>query len=1809
MRIIRTEPGYDIQTKEGGLTVSTWLKLVGTLCVSIILACAPCPLYAGPAAGNDFTVASFSPVGLVQGRPTIRVSFSAPVVDRNVVNKPAAPDKFPLIATPWLAGEGKWTDPATFVFTPLTNLARATKYRVLVDENLRDASGRLIAGRQMFEFYTDPLRFLKARQVDLTQNNNVVIELSFSMPVSPVRIRGFLNILNDKGQYLSYSVRGSVPSPTVVVTTQSYQGPKVVVDIAPGLVGSVGPIGLETPVKQELAISRELDIREANPQSRYPEKSGIFFSTSVPPDMRSLPRFIELSPKMDFSVEPEYNGFSIQGDFKPRQRVTVTVRKGLPAQQGKPLQAEFKKAFIFPDMDPAINFPASGTFLSPTGELRIPIETVNMEAITLTLWRLYENNIPLALRPQNYELVPKDLSRLVAKKEARIDAPFNETIRRAIDLRELAADAKGLFLLTAQDANGEYWGDAQQVVSVTDIGISAKVYSDGVTLWANSISGLTPIADASVRVYSTSNQLIAEGKTDAEGAFSSYRRDPWDEQLLPAVVTVATKDDVSYLRLDESLLAEAGFDIGGRPYLRRGYEAFCFTPRGVFRPGEKVDISAFVRDGKRMIPASFPLTFSVRGSTGRLLKQGTAMLSAQGAATFQVELPRGAPTGTYTAQVSVPGDERGSIGSCTFHVEEFAAPRLEVSLTSEIASLVSGGTIPLSIKSSYLFGAPASGLAWEGEVRFLPRSFQADGWGAFSFGDRERQFEPYTDALGQGRLDADGTATTEYEVKSDINPPSMLDLLFLVRVMEDGGRWVPQAIKIPFHPYPFFVGIEAPKGDIAPQKASTFRVAAVAPDGKPSDVKELSASLQRVVTHYSLVRNGNQTRAQKQEELVPVQDARIQLSAGIGTYAITPATSGEYLLRFEDPESGSAASLRFYAWSGAAGAGSGLLDRVVMTADKARYAVGETAEIAIRSPFKGLFHFSVETDREIFRKVVRMDDTATTVKFVVTPEMGPNAYCIVSAIRPVLADEEWGPHRALGVIPVAVDQSSAKLDVSIEAPETVEPGSSVNVGVLLRKADGTGASGEVAIALVDEGVLSLTDFATPDPWSFFTARRALGASIFDLYDQLMPLESRATALLHPAGGAGEDAMAALRANLSPVEARRFRILSVFVPSVTTDESGKASVTIEIPEFSGKGRIMAVAAAGAQFGSGQKMVQIARDVVVEPTLPRAAAPGDSFIMPVKVFSTRTAPTSVALKVTTTGSLSVRGDSTTTVAFGPDKKDDLVFFTIDAGDSAGVSSVTLESAWGSKTYSETTELAVRPSFPRVTLSGTGVVSGDSTVSVTLPGGWLKGTRKGVFVAGTSPAVDLARAAQFLMSYPYGCLEQTVSGAWPILAAPGIAADIDPLLVNKEEQSRSMDRIIRSVQALQLYDGSFTTWPGEAWTSPWTSVYATHFLLEAKKAGFSFPEEVLTAAMNWLKQTLSREDAPEADEGKQINTTKAYAAYVLALAEEAPLGWMMHLADNIDSLYPSGRLLLAAAYGAANQPQVAKRILGDIAPSTIATHGGATLESGVRNSALQLLAWTAVDPMSAQAMTVAGGLMTSLSGNQWRTTQENGMGILALSRFLEKTESARKPVEATVNDASGKNLASMPVGGKTSVAIGPDGPDGLSVITRGAGSVYYTWSLSGVPVKATKEYDQGIRIRRSFADQNGKAVSPANPMQQGARIVVTLTVTPSAPVNDLVVADVLPAGFEIENPRLAGDADKASEEENTDKSRGIRAEIRDDRLVVFLDHVDKPMTYQYAVRAVTKGTFSLPPVAAECMYNPGIRSLNGAGRIEIR
>lgn len=1750
----------------------------------------------GAVQDGEFSVATFTPQGIVKGKPAVTVVFSQPAAAKESVGRPVAADKLPLTFSPRLRGEGKWTDEKTFVFTPSSALPQATLFRCTVSDALRDLQGRRLSGRQTFEFSTEALKLLSVRQSDFS-NDRATLDLNFNLPVTPQRLRGFLTILNEQKGTVEYTVFGNAPASMVQVAFYPSDASKFTAVVAPGLTSDAGPLGTTTTGQIPVTVTRQIEITSLFAQSRSADQGVIRVSTSVGADLASVRQYVELSPAGSFTVEPEYNGFSIVGDFAPRQRVTVTIKKGLPSSYGTALARDFTQAVIFPDMEPGVTFPTGGSVLSPAGDLRIPIETINTDEISLNLWRVYENNIPVAMSGYS---VPRELARLVASKKAYPQGKLNEAARRAIDLREFAGDAKGVFLLTANLGDGEYWSEVEQLVAVTDLGVVARVFPDGITVWVNSILGMKPVPGATVRVYSKSNQVLISGETDESGLWAWRGTSDWDSQLTPWLVTVEKRNDLSFLRLENDLLADNSFDTGGRAW-KKGYDAMLFAPRGVFRPGETVDLSAIVRNEKWMPPEAFPLLFVVRSSMGREVARGTAMLTAEGMGSFALPLAAAAPTGKYSATVELPGGE--VLGRTEFFVEDFVAPRLEVKATSDRAALAPGEELTVNLSSLYLFGAPAAGLPFEGEIMARAIPFQHEKWRAFVFGDSTKTFETVSEPLDGGTLDGDGKGTLSYEPPEGWAPPSAVRLTVLTRVMEESGRWVNASLNIPFNPYPVYLGIQSPEGERNTGKETAVRVAAVTPEGQPSDLERVTASLFMVQRHYNLVRTGNQSRYQEQKEFVPQTEEAVNLKEGVGTFSFTPKSQGEYLLRFTDEASGSTASTTMFVWApyGAQeSSGSSLPDRVTIALDKEKYAPGDKAAVTLRSPFPGNLLITVETDRELFRSVVTLDKGSATVEIPVTQEMVPNGYVTAWVVRPVVAGEPWGSHRAIGIAPIFVEQGQKRLSVALSAPERTQPGEPLTVQGTITDGSGAPRAGEVVLFFVDEGVLALTGFATPDPWEFFMGRRARSASGYDLYDNLLPLEGRDTPLLKAGGGAAAME-AALRMGMSPMAARSFVILSIVSGRFTADDKGQFSATLSIPEFTGKGRLMAVAASKDLFGKGEAQVTIARDVTAELSLPRAVSPADAFEAPLKLFSSSDEERQVTVTIAADGALGLSGEKTFSATL-PKRGDNALFqVPFTAAGEAGRGAVTVTTEWNGGRSVQTLDLPVRPAYPRISRSGSGTAKANAPATVTIPREWFPGTEEGRLVLSGLPSLQLLGAVSFLRQYPYGCLEQTVSGAWPLLVLPDILADVDPELVNEDSRSAALATRIRQISAMQLYDGGFASWPGNATAYPWGSVYAAHLLVEAKKSGAALSDDLVNNALGYLRRLLPL--APEGDGEAALSenlTVKAYASYVLALAGDAPLGWMAYIKENDAHLRSSGAIFLAGAYALAENSPEPLKALGTGAPGL--QGGETTFETASRTNALKLLMWTAVDPLSSAAAQLAQGLIGEASANRWNTTQDNAMGVLALGRWLVKTRDARKPFTGRLTDGAGKDVASFTDEKAASVELRNLPAGDLTLTIEGEGSAYYAWTSSGVPLKAPAPSNNGLTVKRAWQDTKGKALTPGTPIAHGTRVEVTLTVRPAAPMRNIVVVDMLPGGMEIENPRLTGGGDD-------EPSGGIRSEMRDDRLILFIDFADGPVTYKYLLRAVSRGTFVLPPLAGEGMYAPDIASVTATGKIEIR
>ena len=1754
-------------------------------------------LISAPAAPAAMT--SFSPAGTTTDNPQLKAVFSSPMVGEDAVGKIVGVSDFPFEISPPIIADGRWESPTVFTADLIAPLPKATAFVVT-------EAGSRPGGK--FNFQTEPLSLISASQASYSLSAgaaNVRIKLEFNLPVPPARLASFLTIVTPTNRKLNFSSIGGLPSRTIMLETALTGGNinenKLILTIAKGLTASVGSLALEKEINQVIDVSPVLEIIDTS-VSNY--DGSIFIETNNRINIEKAQQFITIEPASGFRLESRWNGFAITGDFKPRQRVAVNIKKGLPAaDDNTKLPNDFQKAFIIPDRPPTVSFPASGMFLSPSVGTKIPVETVNISDLDITLWRLYESNIPYVLRNEYFRYnFPSDMSARVAKRTAKISSTPNETVRRAIDIKSLVSEEEseplqGLYLLTANEKGAYSWQQAEQIVSLSDIGLTARIWPGGVLIWANSISQAKPIENALIRIYDASSQRVAHGRTDSQGLCRYF---PSDLNAKPVLITAAKEGDVSFIQLNNPLITHETFDTSGRAWVTSGYDGMLFTPRGVYRPGETVNAKAIVREAGGGVPSNFPVLYAARDSMGRTFSKGTADLSAQGAADIEFDLSDTAPTGEYAVELYIPGKEGSPFAAVRFSVESFAPPRIEVGMKradAEGSFIFKGENAAFEISSKYLFGAPSANMPWSLKYHAVAGDFVPIGekWAAFKFSDPEkpRNLEPSGGELESGVLDQEGKASASFESAFDWNPPSIVSLTIAASVMEDSGRWITK--ELPFKYFTgsqkYLLGIEAPPESPVNQTVR-FRAAALAPDSAPVEELEVKATLFRVVYHYNLVQRDGVTRWQTTQELEKTDEKTLMIAQGTADFDFTPKSYGEYLVRVEGAgEPLISASSRFWCYDHADTGGSKLIDKIELVPDKASYSMGDTARVTVKAPFAGTLLFTVENSSLIGQQVIDMPGVQVDVFIPISGDMrGPNLWCVASVLRPVKEDEPWTVHRATGVTSIAIDASAQRFPIAIEAPDEITPDSKLRVKIK------SPPDSEIVVALVDEGVLQISGYDTPDPHGYFYAKHGLSSNLYDIYDQLMQVEPRSTELLHPAGGLAARAAAFM----GSMDARRFRILSIYKPSLIIGPDGEAEFELDIPEYSGKARLYAVGISGMAFGSAEKFVQIARDVVVEANLPRFAAAGDSFSSPLSVFNTSGKSQDVLVSLKTEGPLRMDGEEKTRsfIINIPPKSSETVEISFKADEIGNAKYIVEtkifskregEGSQGGQEFSQEIELPVRGLYPVVSQTGTGRFSAGETI-ITLPGDAAGLTT--LTVAGT-PVADLVPAVNFLLNYPHGCLEQVVSRAWALLAVPEAVRMTDPELISQPEILNKLSSCISALQTMQLYNGSFASWPGEMRSNDWASVYAAHFLSELKKADIMrpFPEDMFNGVMNFVRQLLA--EPADGDNIKEDLTTKAYACFVLALEKEAPLGLMYWLKENSHNLLPSGQIWLAGAYSLEDGKQDHLKELGGVfaADAPLASNP-VTLDSMVRNAAQMLLLWGMVQPDAPEAAALAENLIRLGRAGRWYSTQENAAAAVALANYIKNgAEQPATDLDCSLIAPSGEVFAPAPFKAQDNLTFRIPEPGNWTLKSEGTGSGYYSWVVTGEPKEAPRPESHGIKIETEWTDSKGNVIT--GDIKLGTEIYVSVKVIPVIPLMDVVVSLLLPAGLEIES---------------APKPEGYRADARDDRLLLFFGTLNDSVEYKYVVRAVTKGNFAVPPQSAEGMYSPATKFIGEGGRVNI-
>ncbi len=1287
------------------------------------------------------SVEHFSPDGVVEGPIEILIRFSTEMIKSDEVGKQLAPEEIPISLSPSLPGNGKWHDALTFIYQPSSgSLQEATEYQVTLHEGLTDLSGSPIVGTRQFFFRTAPLRLLGVRQIDFDVRNDYVdYELSFSTNVSPLRLRGYTEVLDESEKPVPHSYMGTSMTPLPRLRVRADDGSRVILAIEAGMPPAYGSLGLEERVS--LALSRDLSLKIGNAYARS-EYDGCFLyvETSSPVDLEKAASFIEVEPKVKVTLESWGDRLRIGGDFEPRDRVRLTIRKGFPPLEGEGLAEVWSQAFIIPDVEPSLAFETQGRFISPLGEsLMLPISTVNIEHLDVGVNRVYDNNVHYLMRNM-WPYAAYDLAEEIFRKRYDIEASPNEKIQSSIDLEKILGGRKGVFEVYANRA--DQWPRVSRLVNVTDLGASAKISEKGLLVWVNSISLGKPVADAQIDVYSSNNQLLGSGRTDREGVWKLDLETPWHPNLRPDLILVSKADDTSVLRLENNIWNRGAPEYMGAQYAVGAYLGLCYTPRGVFRPGERVPIGAIVRDRALSLKEPFPVQIKVQTSQGREWETKTVELSEMGMASTDILLSDASPTGSWQVGVYIPGESE-PISETSFLVEDFAPPRIEVEVSSDTKEIVGEGSGAFSISAQYLFGAPGANLPYELESMFIPREYSHPDWQNYRFDDERTDLTPEPQALASGTLSADGTILIEHP---DISPPfpAILNLSLRAGVMEDSGRWVYRTLAVPYYPANTLLGILLPQGTITSGTEFPFGFAAIKTDGTPANDASATYTLYKKISTVSTYEWDGAMRGERNihyEALEGYENLPVSFVDGKATVKANLPTGGDYLIELTGSDGTVSAATSFYVYDARWNHGDGdavLPDSLTIALDKPVYKVGEKVKGKVTGSFEGSLLVTLETDSILRHEVIAAGEDGAAFSFDVAKEMAPNAWITAQLIRPVQPEDDWRAHRAFGAVPLFVDNTEHSLTVEIHSPSRLYAEKENEISMQLKDHRGKGVEGEISVMLVDDGVLALTRFETPDFYRRYTERRGLTIGVFDVYRDLIRLYTKYPTALVPGGGMAEDAAdARMRQSLSPVRADRFRILTI-CDRVKTDKNGQANLSVLLPEFTGRARLMAVAAAKNAFGAGEASYEIADDLVADLSLPRALAPGDLFDAEIRVFNQTSADLDLSIDLSIQGSLALlESDATnpTSASYQTRKtaragSNPLVIpLKLKANDEAGIADLSLQVQYDRGTIRKTNQIAVRPPYPRMTKSTSLAIPPGGAQRLILSDDWFPGTRRGV------------------------------------------------------------------------------------------------------------------------------------------------------------------------------------------------------------------------------------------------------------------------------------------------------------------------------------------------------------------------------------------------------------------------------------------------------------------------------------------------
>lgn len=1565
---------------------------------------------------------------------------------------------------------------------------------------------------------------------------------------------------------------------------------------------------------------------------------------------QSLDGLITLGDFKDMKLIVENNIVRIYPNEIKTGTYKLMIKNTIKDAHDKTLSKDEVQQIKFEETKPKLSFAGKGVILPSSNDMSIPFEAVNIKAVDVTIVKLYENNVLQFLQtneldgdyqmarvgktivektislgitnPADFKVKKKfslDLSTLIKAEPGaiyRVSLNFKKAystypcggVANTDNLETAELKEKRINNASYQyyydyydgeygyedydwqerenPCNSAYYSSYSTTISknilASDIGLTAKKGNDGkLFIAAANLISTEPLAHLELEFYDYQQQLIEKTQTNNDGQLFITPKE------MPYFIVAKKDQQRAYLKIDDgAALSLTMFDTEGSP-VEQGLKGFIYGERGVWRPGDTLFLSLILEDKLKVLPPNHPVVFELQNPQGLTHKKMLKAKGMDGFYTFPVVTDINAPTGNWTAICKV--------GSAVFtknvRVETVMPNRLKINVNLGNNKVVSAkSTEQFSLHANWLTGAVASNLAATAEVTLNQQKTIFDNFKNYVFDDITQKFESEKITVFDGKINAKGDVQFPFKINTKSNATGMLKANLVTRVYERGGAFSVDRFKFNYSPFDRYVGIQLPATEknsevLYTDRNQEIKIATVNYKGEATSCKKLMVSVYKISWRWWW--------DQYEDELAnyvasdyhkPVYTEEISTSGGKGKFYLNIKEEdwGRYLIRVSDVDGGHSSAVTTYFdypnWMERGGAENKIIASLLhFTTDKENYVCNEEVSVNIPSPKGGRALVTIETGSKIIdAHWVATTKGNTKFKFKVTPEMAPNIYIHVSLLQPHAQTQNDLPIRLYGVLPVNIDDPGTHLRPVLKMPEVLAPETPANITV----SEENGKEMTYTIALVDEGLLDLTRFTTPDPWSHFYAREALGIKTWDMYDYVIGAYGGELERILSIGGDGTEI------NRDAAKANRFKPMVKFIGPFHLKKGEKVTHTIQMPMYIGSVRTMLIAGYNGAYGNTEKTCAVKSPVMLLGTLPRVLSINEEVTLPVSVFGGDADLKDVQVSVSTNDLVSLVGSSKQ-ITNVRKNEEQLLNFKIKVKSETGIAKVKITATAGNKKTHYSMELDVRNPNPYRSDVQSYFIEAGQTLSKAYQAIGNGGTNSGVIELSTIPPVNLDERLNYLISYPHGCVEQTVSAAFAQLYLDEMTNLND---VRKNEIEANIKIAINKLQQFQLPDGGFSYWPGLTGINDWGSIYAGHFLYAAEKKGYTIPAVM---KQNWLRyetETSSNWNLLKGNVYYQ-DYVQAYRLYALAYAGKPSLSAMNRLREEY-RLSEQAKWRLAAAYALTNNMDAATKLIFNL-PSEVKNYqvDYLTFGSSQRDEAMILQTLCLLDK-KAQAFNLLKKVAAHLSGKNYLSTQTTAFGLLSVASFINKYGSATAlQAQVMLNKQAVVLSGNNPINTiKLDYSKSKQGD--FKIVNNGKGVIYVRLINRGKPnIGDEKEEQENLMSEVVFKTEGGVVLDPKQ-IKQGTNFLMEVTIKNSGlngNLSNVALLNYIPAGWEIHNSRM--DENEAF----LKNSSYDYQDIRDDKIMTYFDiRSNEIKTFRFGLNASYQGSYYLPGINVEAMYD---------------